>query len=122
VRRVIWLNLTHHRGLRGLAVLLGILGSLAALSAVGKLASSAEALQGSKGPTQRTQGEVVGASISHPTRWFLERERYTYDQTYGFTLWRPDSGALHDHGGTPAVRVALAYGLRPGQIKARVQK
>jgi hypothetical protein len=35
-------------------------------------------------------------------------------------LWRPDSGALHDHGGTPAVRVALAYGLRPGQIKATV--
>jgi hypothetical protein len=35
-------------------------------------------------------------------------------------LWRPDSGAPHDHGGTPAVRVALAYGLRPGQIRATV--
>ncbi len=122
MRRVFWLNLTHYGGLRGLAVLLGILGSLAALSATGKLVSSAEALQGSKGLTQRTQGEVVGASISHPTKWFVERERYTYDQTYGFTLWGPDSGALHDHGGRPAVRVALAYGLRPGQIKATVQQ
>jgi Peptidase family M23 len=122
VRRVLRLNLTHCGGLRGLAVLLGIVGALSALSAAGKLASSAEALQGSKLPTQRTKGEVVGASISHPTKWFVERERYTYDQTYGFTLWRPNSGALHDHGGTPAVRIALAYGLRPGQIKGTVQE
>jgi Peptidase family M23 len=116
VRRVLRLNLT----LRGLAVLLGIVGAISVLTSAGKLVSSAEALQESKGRTERTEGEVVGASISHPTRWFVERERYTYDQTYGFTLWRPDSGALHDHGGTPAVRVALAYGLRPGQIKATV--
>jgi hypothetical protein len=120
VRRVLRLNLTHCGGLRGLAVLLGIVGAMCALSAAGKLVSSAEALQESKGPTKRTEGGAVGASISHPTKWFVERERYTYDQTYGFTLWRPDSGALHDHGGTPAVRVALAYGLRPGQIKATV--
>jgi hypothetical protein len=120
VRRVLRLNLTLCGGLRGLAVLLGIVGAMSALSTAGKLVSSAEALQESKGPAERTEGEVVGASISHPTRWFVERERYTYDQTYGFTLWRPDSGALHDHGGTPAVRVALAYGLRPGQIKATV--
>jgi hypothetical protein len=116
MRRVLRLNLT----LRGLAVLLGIVGAISVLTSAGKLVSSAEALQESKGRTERTEGEVVGASISHPTRWFVERERYTYDQTYGFTLWRPDSGALHDHGGTPAVRVALAYGLRPGQIKATV--
>jgi hypothetical protein len=120
VRRVLRLNLTQCGGLRGLAVLLGIVGAMSALSTAGKLVSSAEALEESKGPTERTVGEVVGASISHPTKWFVERERYTYDQTYGFTLWRPDSGALHDHGGTPAVRVALAYGLRPEQIKAKV--
>ena len=120
MRRVLRLNLTHCGGLRGIAVLLGIVGAMSVLTIAGKLVSSAEALQESKGPTERTEGEVVGASISHPTRWFVERERYTYGQTYGFTLWRPDSGALHDHGGTPAVRVALAYGLRPGQIKATV--
>ncbi|HET6662434.1 MAG TPA: hypothetical protein VFH16_21200, partial [Rubrobacter sp.] len=118
MRRVLRLNLT----LRGLAILLGIVGTISVLTSAGKLVSPAEALQESKGPAERTDGEVVGASISHPTRWFVERERYTYDQTYGYTLWRPDSGALHDHGGTPAVRVALAYGLRPGQIKATVQK
>ena len=116
MRRVLRLNLT----LRGLAVLLGIVGAISVLTSAGKLVSSAEALQESKGPAERTEGEVVGASISHPTRWLVERERYTYHQTYGFTMWRPDSGAPHDHGGTPAVRVALAYGLRPGQIKATV--
>jgi murein DD-endopeptidase MepM/ murein hydrolase activator NlpD len=120
VRRVLRLNLTHCGGLRGIAVLLGIVGAMSALMIAGKLVSSAEALQESKGTIERTEGGVVGASISHPTEWFVERERYTYDQTYGFTLWRPDSGALHDHGGTPAVRVALAYGLRPGQINATV--
>jgi Peptidase family M23 len=122
VRRILRWNLTLCGGLRGLAVLLGIVAAMSALSTAGKLVSSAEALQESKGPAERTEGEVVGASISHPTRWFVERERYTYGQTYGFTLWRPDSGAPHDHGGTPAVRVALAYGLRPGQIKATVLK
>ncbi|HYZ06132.1 MAG TPA: M23 family metallopeptidase [Rubrobacter sp.] len=120
MRRVLRLNLTHCGGLRGLAVLLGIVGAMSALSTAGKLVSSAEALQESKVPTERTEGEVVGASISHPNKWFVERETYTYDQTYGFTLWRLDSGAPHDHGGTPAVRVALAYGLRPGQIKTTV--
>ena len=122
MRRVSRFNLTHCGGLRGLAVLLGIVGAMCALSIAGKSVSSVEALQESKGPTERTEGEVVGASISHPAKWFVERERYTYDQTYGFTLWRPDSGAPHDHGGTPAVRVALAYGLRPGQIKATVRE
>jgi hypothetical protein len=71
--------------------------------------------------TERTEGNVVGASISHPAKWFVERERYTYDDTYGFTLWKPESGLPHDHGGTPAVRVALAYGLRPGQVEVAVQ-
>ena len=120
MRRVSRFNLTHCGGLRGLAVLLGIVGAMCALSIAGNSVSSAEALRESKGPTERTQDEVVGASISHPAKWFVERERYTYGQTYGFTLWRPDSGAPHDHGGTPAVRVALAYGLRPGQIRATV--
>jgi hypothetical protein len=77
VRRVLRLNLTHCGGLRGLAVLLGIVGAMSALSTAGKIVSSAEALQESKGPTERTEGEVVGASISHPNKWFVERETYT---------------------------------------------
>ena len=72
--------------------------------------------------TERTEGSVVGASISHPAEWSVERERYTYDDTYGFTLWEPESGLSHGHGGTPAIRVALAYGLRPGQIGATVRE
>ena len=122
MRRVLGLSLTLCGGLRGLAVLLGIVGAMCTLTIAGKLVSSAEALEEITGQTERTEGEVVGASISHPTKWFVERERYTYDQTYGFTLWRPDSGALHDHGGTPAVRVALAYGARPGQIETIVHE
>lgn len=72
--------------------------------------------------TERTESSVVGASISHPAKWSVERERYTYDDTYGFTLWESESGLSHGHGGTPAVRVALAYGLRPGQIGPTVRE
>jgi hypothetical protein len=68
--------------------------------------------------TERTEGSVVGASVFHPAKWSVERERYTY----GFTLWESESGLSHGHGGTPAVRVALAYGLRPGQIGPTVRE
>lgn len=69
---------------------------------------------------ERTESAAVGASIAHPARWFVEREPYTYEGTYGYTLWHPDTDRPHDHGGTPAVRVALAYDLGPGQIEAEV--
>jgi hypothetical protein len=72
--------------------------------------------------TQRTKDEVVGASISHPSGWSVEHEPYTYEKTYGFTLWRPEPGAVEDHGGKPALRVALAYDLKPSQIENEVQK
>jgi murein DD-endopeptidase MepM/ murein hydrolase activator NlpD len=123
VRRVLRGICTHCGVLRSLTVLVGIVGATnSMLPITGNLVSSAEAAEASTGSTERTEGEVVGASIAHPTKWFVERERYTYDQTYGFTLWRPPSDAPHDHGGTPAVRVALAYGLQPGQIEAIVQE
>jgi murein DD-endopeptidase MepM/ murein hydrolase activator NlpD len=122
VRHVLRVICTHCGGLRGFALLLGIVGAMSALTTAGKLVSSAEALEPSQGPTERTESSVVGASISHPAQWSVERERYTYDQSYGFMLWRPASGAPHDHGGTPAVRVALAYGLQPGQIGARIRE
>jgi hypothetical protein len=73
--------------------------------------------------TERTNADVIGASIAHPAGWAVERERHTFDDTYGFTLWRPQPDpATHDHGGSPAVRVALAYGLEPGQIGAAVRE
>jgi murein DD-endopeptidase MepM/ murein hydrolase activator NlpD len=121
VLRVLRLHLTQCGGLRGLAVLLGIVGAMSALTTAGKLISAAEAADDNLVLTERTQGEVVGASISHPADWSVERERYTFDGTYGFTLWRPSSGASHDHGETPAVRVALAYGLRPAQIETTIR-
>ena len=112
---------THCGVLRSLTVLVGIVGAtISMLPITSNLVSSAEAAEERTGSTERTGGEVVGASISHPTNWFVEREQYTYNQTHGFTLWRPNSGALH--GGTPAVRVALAYGLQPGQIEAMVRE
>ena len=68
--------------------------------------------------TERTNADVVGATISHPARWSVERERHTFDDPYGFTLWKPRfDPATHDHGGRPAVRVALAYELEPGQSR-----
>src|SRR5918994_343746 len=71
--------------------------------------------------TERTADGVVGASISHPEAWAVEREDYTFDKTHGFTLWRTGDAAA-DHGGTPAVRIALAYDLKPGQIDDRVRE
>ena len=70
---------------------------------------------------ERSADGVVGASISHPGAWVQQREDYTFDKTYGFTLWRQGDAAA-DHGGTPAVRVALAYDLKPGQIDDRVRQ
>ena len=71
--------------------------------------------------TERSADGVVGASIVHPEGWVLKRETYTYGKTYGFTLWRQGDTAA-DHGGTPALRVALAYDLEPGQIDDRVRE
>ncbi len=123
MQRVLRVICTHCGDPRGLIILVGIFGAtISVLSVTSALLSSAEALEVNTGPTERTEGEVVGASISHPGRWFVERERYTYNQTYGFTLWKPPSDALYDHGGAPAVRVALAYSLRPRQIGAIVQE
>ena len=104
---------------------LSVLATLCLVAAMGALSTgasvraqqTADALQ-----TTRTGGEAVGASIAHPTEWHVEREPYTYDGTYGFTLWKPGAGAEREHWGTPAVRVALAYGLEPGQIEAEVRE
>ena len=94
---------------------------LVAVMAVVGSGANAEVPEDSS-PTERTGGEVVGASISHPANWSVEREPYTYDGTYGYTLWHPDTDKPHDHGGMPAVRVALAYDLPPGQIEAEVRE
>ena len=72
--------------------------------------------------TQKTGGDAVGASVVHPAKWIVEREPYTFDKTYGYTLWYPDTGEAHDHGGLPALRVALAYDLQPGDIEDEVRE
>jgi Peptidase family M23 len=92
-----------------------VLGLLATSAYVG----AAQATEPSR--MDRSADGVVGASISHPEEWVLEREAHTFDKTYGFTLWRQGDAAA-DHGGTPAVRVALAYNLKPGQIDDRVRQ
>ena len=80
-----------------------------------------EAQQAPGSPSvERTESGVVGASVAHPAAWHVEREPYTYGGTYGYTLWHPDTDRPHDHGGTPALRVALAYDLEPGEIRREV--
>ena len=109
------------KGVGGAAVAMSV------LSTTGRLISPAVAAAvetGSTAPTTKARDEVVGASIAHPAEWSVEREGYTFDGTYGFTLWKPtsdSSGESHDHGGAPAIRVALAFGLRPGQVEATVR-
>lgn len=99
-----------------------VLALLAVVVTMGLLTTDATVgAEQATGPpqTERTADGVVGASISHPEGWVLEREAYTFDKTYGFTLWRQGEAAA-DHGGTPAVRVSRAYDLKPGQIDDEV--
>jgi hypothetical protein len=101
-----------------------VLALLAVVTVTGFLSTGASVgAEQATGPPQaeRTADGVVGASISHPEGWVLEREAYTFDKTYGFTLWR-QGDAASDHGGTPALRVALAYALKPGQIDDLVRE
>ncbi len=92
--------------------------TLCLVAVMGILVSGAEAQQAPG--AEQTESSVIGASVVNPETWILERERFTYDGTYGFTLWRPESGDSHDHGGAPALRVALAYDLEPAQIEEQV--
>ena len=92
---------------------------LAVVSAMVAAGTGAEAQEPSV-ESQKTGGKAIGAAVVHPARWNVEREPYTYDDTYGYTLWYPDTGAAHDHGGRPALRVALAYELEPEDIEAEV--
>ena len=94
---------------------------LAVVSVMVATVTGAEAQEPSV-TTQKTEGAAVGAEISHPAGWNVEREPYTYEDTYGYTLWYPDTDAAHDHGGRPALRVALAYDLESEDIKAEVER
>jgi murein DD-endopeptidase MepM/ murein hydrolase activator NlpD len=94
---------------------------LAVASVMAATGTGAQA-QETTAATQRTGGDAVGATIVHPAAWNVEREPYTYEDTFGYTLWYPDTGVAHDHGGTPALRVALAYELTPEDIEAEVER
>ena len=94
---------------------------LALASVMVVFGAGAEAQEEQPAATQTTTVEAVGASVSHPASWTVEREPYTFDETRGYTLWRPDTREAHDHGGKPALRVALAYELEPANIEAEVE-
>ena len=101
-----------------------VLALLPVVTVIGLLitGASVEAEQATELPrTERTANGIVGASVSHPEGWVLQREAYTFDKTYGFTLWRQRDAAA-DHGGTPAVRVARAYDLKTGEIDDQVRE
>jgi hypothetical protein len=100
-----------------------ILG-FAALVVASVMAAAGTGAEAQEPPTltQKTGGKAVGAEVVHPAAWNVERESYTYDATYGYTLWYPDTEAAHDHGGQPALRVALAYGLNPEDIEAEIDE
>ena len=95
-----------------LASVIGVMGS----------GAGAEAQPSGTSETRKTGGEAVGASVFHPAEWSVAREPYTYDGTYGYTLWRPDTDGAYDHGGKPAMRVAIAPDIEPAGIEARVRE
>ncbi len=81
-------------------LILAFFGLITAIGVVGS-GADVQAQEASEGASTETTGnEVVGASVAHPEEWVVEREPYTLEGTYGYTLWRPESGAAHDHGGT----------------------
>jgi len=98
------------------------LGLVASMAMLGTGAGAQAPEDAGAAQTETTSGEAVGASITHPAGWLVEREPYTEDGTYGFTLWRPETDRPHDHGGTPVVRVSRAFDLKPGQIESEVQE
>ena len=67
--------------------------------------------------------EAVGASLVHPDNLVPAYDEHTFDGTYGFMLWKQKRrSARHYEGGTPLVRVALAYDLGPEEIEPTVQE
>ena len=50
------------------------------------------------------------------------RDEYTHDGAYGYTLWKPETEAPHDHGGKPVIRVARDPGMDLDQIEESVRK
>ena len=98
----------------GMFVLVGLIGVFGPGSSVAQTRGS--------GSIERTEADIVGASIAHPEKWFVERERSEYDDTFGFVVWKRQAETVEDHGGTPMVRVALAYELKPGQINRAVRE
>lgn len=107
----------NHHNILGLVIL-----SLAAAMGVVGSGAGAEAQSSATSGVQKTSGAAVGASLVHPEEWTVEREPYTFDKTYGYTLWYPDTKEAHDHGGQPALRVALAYDLEPVDIAGKVRE
>lgn len=73
---------------------------------------------------ETTTADWVGAKISHPKDWYVERERVTYDETFGFTLWDSPPGISADNpdGGVPKLRVSRAYDLTPADIPSAVDR
>lgn len=101
----------------GLTLFAGMVGI------VGPSAAAQQAPPATPGPSEeKTSGDWVGASVVHPERWFVERERNTYDETFGFVLWKPEPGAVSDHGGIPTLRIARAPEIKPGQINKTVEE
>jgi murein DD-endopeptidase MepM/ murein hydrolase activator NlpD len=101
---------------RVLLVALGLI-SVVAMTAQGEGVARQDASE-----VQRTEGDVVGASIAHPADWTVEVGRYTFDGTYGYTLWRPERAASGEHGSVPAVRVARDERLEPSQVGDEIEE
>jgi hypothetical protein len=115
-------GLTRGQFLKGVG---GAAVAMSVLSTTSKLVSPAGAAQGSttSGSVMSAGDEVAGASISYPAKFIVEREQFMFDDTYGFTLWKPKSGSsrgAHEHGETtPAVRVARPASSGPRRSSDR---
>lgn len=96
--------------------------SVAFVTVVSGSAVKAQSENANSRALERSSAKAVGASIVHPEKLSVKRDEYTYDGSYGYTLYRPEDDASHDHVPEPAIRVARDPQMKPGQIRREVKK
>src|SRR3712207_5978318 len=63
--------------------------------------------------------EAVGVTLAIPDDWRVHRDPVLFN-TYGFVLFDPRDEKAGSHERSPVARVALAYGMKPGDIEGRI--
>lgn len=108
--------------MQGKVLVCAVVLSVVLVTVVSGSAVKAQSGNASQRALEKSSAKAVGAAIIHPEKLSFERDDYTYDGSYGYTLYEPEDDASHDHGPEPAIRVARDSRMNPGQIRREVKK